>query len=67
MGMPYTVFTCFAFHMYREVKKARARDAAAQQAAGAASDSAELDANTPSLATLAPSLETSEPRELAQV
>src|SRR5215467_12463399 len=36
MGMPYTVFMCFAFYLYREVKKARARDAAAQHAAGEA-------------------------------
>jgi uncharacterized membrane protein len=32
MAMPYTVFSAFALYMYREVKKARKRDAAAAQA-----------------------------------
>jgi hypothetical protein len=28
MGTPYVVITCFGLYMYREVRKARARDAA---------------------------------------
>jgi hypothetical protein len=31
MGMPYLVLSCFGIYMYREVKKARARDAAKKQ------------------------------------
>jgi hypothetical protein len=38
MGMPYTVFMCFAGYMYWEVKKARARNAAAAPGASAISD-----------------------------
>ncbi len=31
MGMPYLLLSCFGFYVYREVKKARARDAAKNQ------------------------------------
>jgi hypothetical protein len=40
MGVPYTVFMCFAGYMYWEVKKARAKNAA--EAARAASNSKPL-------------------------
>jgi hypothetical protein len=31
MGMPFALITCFSLYMYREVQKARARDAAKRE------------------------------------
>src|SRR5262245_54007530 len=60
MGMPYLLITCFGLYMYREVRKARARNAKAPDAAPTATTAI----STPSSSQL-PRL--SEPNELLNV
>jgi hypothetical protein len=63
MGVPYTVFMCFAGYMYWEVKKARARKAA--EDASALSTSKRPLAPTAAVAE-PPALESSESHELVE-
>jgi len=64
MGVPYTVFMCFAGYMYWEVKKARARNAA--EVPGDLSNSKKPLAPAAAAAET-PSVDSAQSRELVEV